>query len=172
MISQSEKTNPIQSQFLKGQNERKLTYNKGLQKKRHFRSPKKQTQSNPKRSGDPYGWASRNPQTGDQFQRQKNAQALIFRTFFAIFAHFLTIFLSFSHYFSNVFEYFQTFLNVFDRFFLAQLPQLASPHLSGSRHYPEKLPPKSRKSKCPISPPAKRPGQCYRPAGRNNNYQC
>ena len=54
-----------------------------------------------------------------QFQRQKNAQALIFRTFFAIFAHFLTIFLSFSHYFSNVFEYFQTFLNVFERFFLA-----------------------------------------------------
>ncbi len=39
-----EKTNPIQSQFPKSQNECKLTYNKGLQKKRHFRSPKKQTQ--------------------------------------------------------------------------------------------------------------------------------
>ena len=44
MISQSKKTNPIQTQFPKGQNERKLTYNKGLQKKRWFRSPKKQTQ--------------------------------------------------------------------------------------------------------------------------------
>jgi len=33
--------------------------------------------SNSKRSADPYGWASRNPQTGDQFQRQKNAR---FRT--------------------------------------------------------------------------------------------
>ena len=47
MISQSEKTNPIQTQFPKGQNERKLCFNKGLQKKRRFRSPKKQTQFKP-----------------------------------------------------------------------------------------------------------------------------
>ncbi len=38
-------SNPIKPNFFKGQNERKLTYNKGLQKKRCFRSPKKQTQS-------------------------------------------------------------------------------------------------------------------------------
>jgi len=44
---ESEKTNPIQSQFPKGQNERKLIYNKGLQKKRWFHSPKKQTQFKP-----------------------------------------------------------------------------------------------------------------------------
>ncbi len=35
---------PNQSQFPKSQNECKLTYNKELQKKRRFRSPKKQTQ--------------------------------------------------------------------------------------------------------------------------------
>jgi hypothetical protein len=35
---------PKQSQFPKSTNECKLTYNKGLQKKRRFRSPKKQTQ--------------------------------------------------------------------------------------------------------------------------------
>jgi len=38
------KTNPIQTQFAKGQNECKLIYSKGLQKKRRFRSPNKQTQ--------------------------------------------------------------------------------------------------------------------------------
>ncbi|MFB0552046.1 MAG: hypothetical protein ACETWQ_01925 [Phycisphaerae bacterium] len=38
------KNKPKQSQFPKSQNECKLTYNKGLQKKRRFRSPKKQTQ--------------------------------------------------------------------------------------------------------------------------------
>jgi len=32
-FSQSKKTKPIQSQFPKGQNERKLLFNKGLQKK-------------------------------------------------------------------------------------------------------------------------------------------
>ncbi len=41
------KTNPIQTQFPKRQNECKLTYNKGLQKKRCFRSQKKQTQFKP-----------------------------------------------------------------------------------------------------------------------------
>ena len=35
---------PNQSQFQKSQNEYKLNYNKGLQKKRWFRSPNKQTQ--------------------------------------------------------------------------------------------------------------------------------
>ncbi len=35
---------PKQTQFPKSTNECKLTYNKGLQKKRRFRSPKKQTQ--------------------------------------------------------------------------------------------------------------------------------
>jgi len=35
---------PNQTQFPKSPNECKLTYNKGLQKKRSFRSPKKQTQ--------------------------------------------------------------------------------------------------------------------------------
>jgi hypothetical protein len=35
---------PNQTQFPKSQNERKLNFNKGLQKKRHFLSPKKQTQ--------------------------------------------------------------------------------------------------------------------------------
>ena len=44
-------TNPIQTQFkpnfFKSQNERKLTYNKGLQKKRRFHSPNKQTQNKP-----------------------------------------------------------------------------------------------------------------------------
>ena len=38
------KTNPKQTQFPKRPNECKLTYNKGLQKKRRFRSPNKQTQ--------------------------------------------------------------------------------------------------------------------------------
>ena len=38
---------PNQTQFPKSPNERKLTYNKGLQKKRRFRSPKKQTQFKP-----------------------------------------------------------------------------------------------------------------------------
>jgi hypothetical protein len=38
------KNKPKQSQFLKSPNECKLTYNKGLQKKRRFRSPKKQSQ--------------------------------------------------------------------------------------------------------------------------------
>jgi len=33
--------------FQNGQNERKLTYNKGLQKKRLFSRPKKQTQNKP-----------------------------------------------------------------------------------------------------------------------------
>ncbi|GAH21052.1 unnamed protein product, partial [marine sediment metagenome] len=41
------KNKPNQSQFPKSQNECKLTYNKGLQKKRRFRSPKKQTQFKP-----------------------------------------------------------------------------------------------------------------------------
>jgi len=53
-----EKTKPKQTQFPKNQNECKLTYNKGLQKKRRFRSPKKQTQFKPNQT---------------QFQRQKNA---------------------------------------------------------------------------------------------------
>ncbi len=35
---------PNQTQSPKGQNERKLNFNKGLQKKRWFRSPNKQTQ--------------------------------------------------------------------------------------------------------------------------------
>ncbi len=35
---------PNQTQSPKGQNERKLNFNKGLQKKRWFHSPKKQTQ--------------------------------------------------------------------------------------------------------------------------------
>ena len=38
---------PNQTQFPKSPNECELTYNKGLQKKQRFRSPKKQTQSNP-----------------------------------------------------------------------------------------------------------------------------
>jgi len=42
-----EKTKPKQTQFPKSQNECKLTYNKGLQKKRRLRSPKKQTQFKP-----------------------------------------------------------------------------------------------------------------------------
>ncbi len=41
---ESEKTNPIQTQSPKSQNEYKLTYNKGLQKKRRFCSPNKQSQ--------------------------------------------------------------------------------------------------------------------------------
>jgi len=41
------KNKPKQSQFPKSPNECKLTYNKGLQKKRRFRSPKKQTQNKP-----------------------------------------------------------------------------------------------------------------------------
>ncbi len=40
-------SNPIKPNFFKSQNECKLTYNKGLQKKRCFRSPKKQTQFKP-----------------------------------------------------------------------------------------------------------------------------
>ncbi len=40
---------PNQTQFKKNQNERKLIYNKGLQKKRRFRSPKKQSQSQDRR---------------------------------------------------------------------------------------------------------------------------
>jgi len=40
-------SNPIKANFFKSQNECKLTYNKGLQKKRRFRSPKKQTQFKP-----------------------------------------------------------------------------------------------------------------------------
>ncbi len=41
---------PKQTQSPKSQNEYKLNYNKGLQKKRRFRSPNKQTQfpKNPK----------------------------------------------------------------------------------------------------------------------------
>ena len=38
---------PNQSQFPKSPNECKLTYNKGLQKKRRLRSPKKQSQNKP-----------------------------------------------------------------------------------------------------------------------------
>ncbi len=38
---------PNQSQSPKSQNEYKLNYNKGLQKKRRFRSPNKQTQFKP-----------------------------------------------------------------------------------------------------------------------------
>ena len=38
------KNKPNQSQFPKSQNERKLNFNNGLQKKRWFRSPNKQTQ--------------------------------------------------------------------------------------------------------------------------------
>ncbi len=38
------KTKPKQTQFKKSPNEYKLTYNKGLQKKRRFHSPNKQTQ--------------------------------------------------------------------------------------------------------------------------------
>jgi len=38
---------PIKPNLQKAQNECKLTYNKGLQKKRCFRSPKKQTQFKP-----------------------------------------------------------------------------------------------------------------------------
>ncbi len=38
---------PNQTQFKKSQNEYKLNYNKGLQKKRGFRGPNKQTQSCP-----------------------------------------------------------------------------------------------------------------------------
>ncbi len=38
---------PNQTQFPKSTNECKLTYNKGLQKKRRFRSPKKQSQNKP-----------------------------------------------------------------------------------------------------------------------------
>ncbi len=41
------KNKPKQTQFPKSPNECKLTYNKGLQKKRRFRSPKKQTQFKP-----------------------------------------------------------------------------------------------------------------------------
>ena len=41
------KTNPIQTQSPKSQNECKLTYKKELQKKRWFHSPKKQTQFKP-----------------------------------------------------------------------------------------------------------------------------
>ncbi len=41
------KNKPKQSQFKKGQNEYKLNYNKGLQKKRQFFGPNKQTQSCP-----------------------------------------------------------------------------------------------------------------------------
>ena len=41
------KNKPKQSQFPKSTNECKLTYNKGLQKKRRFHSPKKQTQFKP-----------------------------------------------------------------------------------------------------------------------------
>ena len=37
-------SNPIQTQSPKSQNERKLNFNKGLHKKRWFRSPNKQTQ--------------------------------------------------------------------------------------------------------------------------------
>ena len=40
-------SNPIQTQFPGRQNECKLTYNKGLQKKGCFRAPKKQTQFKP-----------------------------------------------------------------------------------------------------------------------------
>jgi len=44
------KNKPNQTQFPKSTNECKLTYNKGLQKKRRFRSPKKQTQFKPKQT--------------------------------------------------------------------------------------------------------------------------
>ncbi len=47
MISQSEKTNPIQTQFPQSQNERKLIYYRGLQKRRHFHNPGKQSQFKP-----------------------------------------------------------------------------------------------------------------------------
>ena len=40
-------SNPIQSQFPKGQNERKFCFNKGLWKKWHFLSPAKQSQFKP-----------------------------------------------------------------------------------------------------------------------------
>ncbi len=43
-------SNPIKANFFKSPNECKLTYNKGLQKKRRFRSPEKQTQFKPKQS--------------------------------------------------------------------------------------------------------------------------
>ena len=46
---------PKQTQFPKSQNECKLTYNKGLQKKRLFFSPNKQTQFKPKQSQFPKG---------------------------------------------------------------------------------------------------------------------
>ena len=42
-----EKTKPKQTQFAKCSNEHKLCFNKGLQKKRRFRSPKKQSQNKP-----------------------------------------------------------------------------------------------------------------------------
>ncbi len=76
-------TKPIKANFRKSQNECKLTYNKGLQKKRRFRSPKKQTQSNPIPQRDTQ-YAIRDTRykpNQTQFQRQKNAQALIFLTF-------------------------------------------------------------------------------------------
>jgi len=43
-------SNPIKANFFKIPNECKLTYNKRLQKKRRFRSPKKQTQFKPNQS--------------------------------------------------------------------------------------------------------------------------
>ena len=66
------KTNPIRTQFPKSQNERKLTYNKGLQKKRRFHSPKKQSQNKP---NPPARYAIRN--TRYEIQTQSNPISLL-----------------------------------------------------------------------------------------------
>ena len=55
------KTNPIQTQF-------KPNFTQNKPNQTQFKP-----NSNSKRSADPYGQASRSPQTGDQFRKQKNA---------------------------------------------------------------------------------------------------
>jgi len=108
MISQSKKTNPILSAVGGLQMNVTSILTKDYENERFCRR-------------------GENKPNQTQFQRQKNAQALIFRTFFVIFAHFLTIFLSFSHNFSNIFERFQMFLIAF------LLPILPKPYILTSQ---------------------------------------
>jgi len=70
-----EKTKPKQTQFPKSPNESKVTYNKGLQKKRRFRSPKKQTQFKPnflKAKMNVNLFATKDYENKSDFKLQKN----------------------------------------------------------------------------------------------------
>jgi hypothetical protein len=61
-------------QLPKSQNECKLTYNKGLQKKRCFRSPNKQTQFKP--NSNPIKANFKSPQTHQRSGKKKGPQEL------------------------------------------------------------------------------------------------